>query len=116
MTVKEFLTIDDFDLDGKTVLMRVDLNSPMDPEGNILDDLRLKSHIPTITELSSSKLVIVAHQSRPGKDDFTTMKPHSLKLSDFLDRRVTYIDDIFGTYARTTISNMKKGILFFLRT
>ncbi|WP_048815640.1 phosphoglycerate kinase [Methanosalsum zhilinae] len=114
LTVKEFLTIDDFDLDGKTVLMRVDLNSPMDPEGNILDDLRLKSHIPTITELSSSKLVIVAHQSRPGKDDFTTMKPHSLKLSDFLDRRVTYIDDIFGTYARTTISNMKKGDIVLL--
>ncbi|MCS3924154.1 phosphoglycerate kinase [Methanosalsum natronophilum] len=114
MTVKDFLTINDFDLDGKTILLRADLNSPMDPEGNILDDLRIKSHIQTINELINTKLVIMAHQSRPGKNDFTTMQSHSIKLSEYLDRRIHYIEDIFGTHARNTITKMKKGDIVLL--
>lgn len=67
MTSRNFLTIDDFDTHGKTILVRVDLNSPMDPRGNILDDMRIQSHIATLKDLEDAKVVLLAHQSRPGK-------------------------------------------------
>ena len=72
----DFNTIDDFDIENKTVLVRVDINAPVDPSsGIILDDTRLKLHARTIKELSNkgAKVVILAHQSRPGKKDFTTL-------------------------------------------
>ena len=81
MTSRNFLTIDDFETDGKTILVRVDLNSPMGPQGNILDDLRIRSHIATLKDLENSKVVLLAHQSRPGKKDFTTMKAHAQLMS-----------------------------------
>ena len=75
----KFNTIDDFDIEGKTVLVRVDVNSPVDPGSRvILDDTRLNLHAQTIKELSNkgAKVVILAHQSRPGKNDFTTLSHH----------------------------------------
>ncbi|MBC7086783.1 MAG: phosphoglycerate kinase [Methanomethylovorans sp.] len=114
MSAKEILTIDDFDVKGKTVLVRVDINTPMDPEGNILDDMRIKSHIPTLLDLHEAKVVLIAHQSRPGKKDFTTMKAHAARMSHYLGREVKYVDDIFGTYARNSISAMKNGDVILL--
>uniref|UniRef100_UPI004046EB5C phosphoglycerate kinase n=1 Tax=Methanolobus sp. WCC4 TaxID=3125784 RepID=UPI004046EB5C len=114
MTTRDYLTIDDFDIDGKTILVRVDLNTPMDPDGNILDDMRIKSHIPTIKDLDDAKVVLLAHQSRAGKNDFTTMKPHSQRMSQYLGKDVKYIDDIFGTYARNSIASMEKGDVILL--
>ncbi|WP_292484164.1 phosphoglycerate kinase, partial [Methanohalobium sp.] len=109
MADRDFLTIDDFDTEDKTVLVRVDLNSPMDPEGNILDDMRIRSHVATIKELKNAKVVLLAHQSRAGKNDFTTMSPHASKMSKYLGQEIKYIDDIFGTHARQKISSMEKG-------
>jgi phosphoglycerate kinase len=114
LSAKEILTIDDFDVKGKTVLVRVDINTPMDPEGNILDDMRIKSHIPTLLDLHEAKVVLIAHQSRPGKKDFTTMKAHAARMSHYLGREVKYVDDIFGTYARNSISAMKNGDVILL--
>ncbi|WP_319509081.1 phosphoglycerate kinase [uncultured Methanolobus sp.] len=114
LTSRDYLTIDDFDVDGKTILVRVDLNTPMDMEGNILDDMRIKSHIPTIKDLDDAKVVLMAHQSRAGKKDFTTMKPHAQRMSQYLGKEVEYIDDIFGTYARSSISSMEKGDVILL--
>ncbi|MFW5987721.1 MAG: phosphoglycerate kinase, partial [Methanohalophilus sp.] len=78
---KDYFTIDDFDVDDKTILVRVDINTTMDPQGSILDDLRISSHIPTIKDLENSRVVLIAHQSRAGKSDFTTMQPHAERLS-----------------------------------
>jgi len=114
MTSRNFLTIDDFDTDGKTILVRVDLNSPMDPQGNILDDMRIRSHVATLKDLEDAKVVLIAHQSRPGKKDFTTMKPHASLMSKYLSKQVTYVDDIFGTYARTQIASMENGDVILL--
>ncbi|SFM85285.1 phosphoglycerate kinase [Methanolobus profundi] len=114
MTTRDYLTIDDFDTDGKTILVRVDLNTPMDPDDNILDDMRIRSHIPTIKDLDDAKVVLLAHQSRAGKNDFTSMKPHSLRMSQYLGKEVKYIDDIFGTHARNSISAMEKGDVILL--
>jgi len=52
---RDYLTIDDVDTKGKTVLCRLDLNSPMDPNGIILDDSRFRSHHITLKELEDSK-------------------------------------------------------------
>ena len=90
-----FNTIDDFDIEDKTVLVRIDVNSPVDPSsGLILDDTRLKLHAHTIKELSKkgARVVILAHQSRPGKKDFTTLSQHAEALSDILNLRVKYVD------------------------
>jgi phosphoglycerate kinase len=114
MTSRNFLTIDDFDTDGKTILVRVDLNSPMDPQGNILDDMRIRSHVATLKDLEDAKVVLLAHQSRPGKKDFTIMKPHAHLMSKHLGRQVSYVDDIFGTYAKTQIASMEDGDVILL--
>ena len=94
----DFNTIDDFDIEDKTVLVRIDINSPVDPSsGIILDDTRLKLHAQTVKELSNkgAKVVLLAHQSRPGKKDFTTLSQHAQALSDILNLRVKYADSLF---------------------
>ena len=113
----DFCTMDDFDLDNKTVLVRVDINSPVDPAtGLILDDTRIRLHAETIGELSNmgAKTVVLAHQSRPGKKDFTTLKQHAESLSKILNHKVKYVDDIFGSNARTAISKMKRRDIILL--
>ncbi len=113
----DFYTIDDLEMEDKTILVRVDVNSPVDPRsGNILDDTRIRLHAETISELSSkgAKTVLLAHQSRPGKDDFTTLKQHAEALSHILEKPVNYVDDIFGSNARSHISGLEKGEVLLL--
>jgi phosphoglycerate kinase len=100
---------------GKTVLLRLDLNSPIDPSSlTILDDKRFREHVPTIQALKESRLVIVTHQSRPGKKDFTTLEAHAEKLEQLIKRPVRYIDDIFGHYARESVRFQKPGDVLML--
>lgn len=113
----EFKTIDDFDIEEKTVLVRVDINSPVDPStGIILDDTRLKLHAQTIKELSKrgAKVVLLAHQSRPGKKDFTTLSQHADALSDILNLRVKYIDSLFSSAAKEAIHDLKPHEILLL--
>lgn len=113
----DFNTIDDFDIEGKTVLVRVDINSPVDPgTGIILDDTRLKLHSETIRELSQkgAKVVLLAHQSRPGKNDFTTLSQHADALSDILNIRVKYVDSLFSSSAKEAIRNLKNHEILLL--
>ena len=114
---KEFNTIDDFDLENKTVLVRIDINSPVDPgSGIILDDTRLKLHAQTVKELSNkgAKVVLLAHQSRPGKKDFTTLVQHADALSDILNLRVKYIDSLFSNSAKEAIKSLKPHEILLL--
>ncbi|MCZ7355945.1 MAG: phosphoglycerate kinase [Candidatus Methanoperedens sp.] len=112
--IRDYLTLDDVDTEGKTVLCRLDLNSPMDPTGIILDDSRFRSHITTLRGLEDSKVVILSHQSRPGKSDFTTLEPHSKLLSKLMRRNIDYIDDIFGSHAVESINGMSNGDILLL--
>jgi phosphoglycerate kinase len=110
MNTKDFFTLDDFDLDNKRVILRVDINSPINPlNGNILDDSRLKSHAVTIKNLSRAKLIILGHQSRPGKEDFTTMEKHAERLSYVAGTDIEYVDSLFDSRAMRTINGMKAG-------
>lgn len=112
---KDFFTLDDFDLAGKTVLLRVDINSPVDPAtGKLLNDARLREHMVTIKDLHRSKVAILAHQSRPGKDDFTTTEQHAIRLSQLLGRQVRYVDGLFDTETLETIRGMALGEVIML--
>ncbi len=100
---------------GKTVLLRLDLNSPIDPTSlTILDDKRFREHVPTVQALRESRLVILTHQSRPGKKDFTTLEGHAEKLENLIGRHVRYIDDIFGRCARESVRSLRPGDVLML--
>jgi phosphoglycerate kinase len=108
-------TIRELKCSGKTVLLRLDLNSPIDPTSNlILDDKRFREHLPTIRALPDSRVVIVTHQSRPGKKDFTTLEAHAEKLEQLLGKPVRYVDSIFGRHAREAVHAMKSGDVVML--
>lgn len=115
MTGKPFYTLDDFDFRDKRVLLRVDINSPIDPTTHdILDDTRMKAIIPSIESLEGSKLIILAHQSKPGKADFTTLLKHAKKLSGVLGRKVKYIDSLFDNKALAAIRDMRSSDILLL--
>ena len=112
--MKDYLTMEDVKLDNKRVLVRVDFNSPMDPSGNILDDKRIKSHLDTLRNLEDCRVVLMAHQSRAGKKDYTTMEAHARSATRLLRRDVAYIDDIFGSHAREAIRSLMPGEVLLL--
>ena len=112
--MKDYLTMDDVILDNKRVLVRVDFNSPMDPSGNILDDKRIKSHLDTLRALEDCRVVLMAHQSRAGKKDYTTLEAHARQATRLLRRDVVYIDDIFGSHAREAIKSLVPGEVILL--
>jgi len=107
---RDFFTMDDFDLSGHTVLVRVDINSPVDPAtGELLNDARIREHLTTIRELRHSKVILLAHQSRPGKDDFTTLEAHAERLGALLGRPVHYVSSLFGRPAIEAIASLRIG-------
>jgi phosphoglycerate kinase len=107
---RDFFTMDDFDLSGRTVLLRVDINSPIDPgTGDLLNDARIREHLTTIRELRHSKVALLAHQSRPGKDDFTTLEVHAERIGALLGRPVRYVPSLFGRPAIESIEAMRPG-------
>jgi phosphoglycerate kinase len=112
--LKDYFTMDDVVLDNKRVLARVDFNSPMGPSGDILDDRRIKSHLDTLRALEDCRVVLMAHQSRAGKKDFTTLEAHARIASKLLRREVTYVDDIFGSHARDRIRSLQPGEVLLL--
>jgi phosphoglycerate kinase len=112
--LKDYLTLDDIVLDNKRVLVRVDFNSPMGPSGNILDDKRVKSHIETLRALEDCRVVLMAHQSRAGKKDFTTLEAHARLASKLLRREVAYCDDIFCSHACEAVRSLVPGEVLLL--
>ncbi len=110
-----FATLTETETAGKTVLLRVDFNSPIDPASSIiLDDKRFREHVPTVQALDDAKCVIITHQSRPQKKDFTTLEVHAARLERLIGRQVHYIDDIFGRCARETVAEMNAGDVLML--
>ncbi len=113
----EFPILDGVDVKGKTVLVRVDINSPLDPNtGEILDDTRIRECAPTLKELAQkgAKVVVMAHQGRPGDKDFTTLEKHAKKLSNAVGLKVIYLADVFGPMARNTIKLMHPSEILLL--
>ncbi len=116
----KFLTLDDLgDVKGKRILVRPDFNVPLDPETKeILDDSRIRAHAETIKELSDkgAKVVIIAHQGRPGQPDFLeSLEKHAKKLSEILGREVKYVHDLYGEEAKKAIKELKDGEILVLK-
>ncbi len=108
-------SLDNLDPAGKHVLVRVDFNSPLDPvSGRILDDERIRRHLDTIEHLEDAAVVLLAHQSRPGKNDFTTLESHSERLQRLSGREVRYVDGLFGTGVRERVLDTEPGDIVLL--
>lgn len=113
----EYKTLNDVLVEGKTVLLRVDFNMPLDKNTkDILDTTRMKRVIPTITELKEkkAKTVILAHQGRQGSWDFISLKHHAETMEQLLDAPVDFIEEIHGSKALQAIKEMNPGDILFL--
>jgi phosphoglycerate kinase len=110
-------SLDELNAAGKTVLVRVDFNSPVDPAtGRILDDKRIRGHAETVRRLADEDAVVVllSHQSRPGRADFTTLETHAERLSRILGREVEYVDAVFGKRVDGRVEEAKPGDVLLL--
>jgi len=111
----KLLTLDDFDLKGKTIFLRVDMNCPIDPNTmEISGTRRIEEATETINAIKNSKLVVASHQGRVGNKDYTGMEKHAEVLEKLLNRKIKYIEDVIGTTAQNEIKNLKEGDILLL--
>ena len=113
---KTFRTLDDVDVKGKRVLLRVDLNVPME-NGRVTDTTRLERVAPTITEISAKggKVILLAHFGRPkGRDPKELLKPVAAELSKVIGKPVAFADECIGVSAQTAVAAMKDGDILCL--
>lgn len=111
-------TIDDFDVRGKTVLCRVDINQPVDKAtGELKSTHRIEACVPTVRELSDrgARVVLLAHQ---GSDieykNFYTTRPHAQVLTRLLGAPVAWVEDVCGPLARQSIRELRDGQVLLL--
>lgn len=118
MFKRDYLTLDDFEYRDKTVLLRVDINSPIDPRTKkIVNENRIDKSLPTIKKLTdlAAKLVIIAHQGDTlDYHNLISLKEHTRILSQKLGKLVQFIDDVAGPTARERIKNLKQGEILLL--
>jgi phosphoglycerate kinase len=113
--IVKVLTLDDFDLKGKTVFLRVDMNCPIDSETmEISGTKRIEEAILTIKALDQAKLVIASHQGRVGNNDYTGMDKHAKVLEKMLNKKIKYVEDVIGQAAQNEIKNLKDGEILLL--
>ena len=111
----KFLTLDDFELKGKTVFLRVDMNCPIDPETmEISGTKRIEEATETIEALSDAKVVVASHQGRVGNKDYTGMEKHAKVLERLLKKDIKYVQDVIGSAAQNEIKNLKNGEVLLL--
>jgi phosphoglycerate kinase len=114
----KYKTLDDFDVKNKTVLVRVDFNSEIDPKTKkVTSDVRIRAHAEsTLKELAEkgAKVVVIAHQGRKGDPDYTSLKDHTAILKSILKYPVKYVDDLFGDKAKEAIKSLQPGEILVL--
>lgn len=112
------LSIDDIDVRGKRVLVRVDFNVPVDDAGQITDDRRIKAALPTIQKLAGSgaKVVLVSHFGRPkgGPDNKYRMDNIGKRLSELLGQPVVKVNDSIGDEPKQAIAALPEGGIVLL--
>ena len=109
------LKLSDFEIRDKKVLLRLDINSPMDLKTNrILDNSRILAAKPSLEALREAKIVVMAHQSRPGKGDFTSLQPHAELLKSVCSQPVRFVEDVMGPSAKKSISETESGEVLVL--
>ena len=113
---KTFRTLDDVDVKGKRVLLRVDLNVPME-QGRVTDATRLERISPTVTEISNKggKVILLAHFGLPkGRDAKELLKPVAAALAKVLGKPVGFADQCIGEVAAKAVAAMKDGDILCL--
>lgn len=112
MTLRaSFRTLDQADVSGKRVLVRVDLNVPMD-DGKVTDTTRIERIAPTIIEIADKggKVILLAHFGRPkGRDPEESLKPVAAALAGIIKRPVAFAEDCVGDVAKAAIEKMQPG-------
>lgn len=112
-------TIEDISVKGKRVLVRVDFNVPLDDEGNITDETRIKAALPTINYLldNSAKVILCSHLGRP-KGEFNmkySLAPVAKRLKEIYgEDKVTFASDVIGPSAQEAVANLKEGHIVLL--
>ena len=109
-----FDTIDDLD-DAQRVLVRLDLNSPVE-DGEVQDNRRFSRHAETVGELADlgHRVVLMAHQGRPGRDTFVSLAQHAEILGSYLDHEVDFVDDTYGDDAVDAVETLDAGEILLL--
>jgi phosphoglycerate kinase len=109
-----FDTVDDLD-PGKRLLVRVDLNSPIE-NGDPQDNRRFSRHAETVRELvdDDHRIALLAHQGRPGREDFVSLSGHAEILSGHLDHPVDFVSDTHGEAAIEAIRGLEPGEVLLL--
>ncbi|NLV36112.1 MAG: triose-phosphate isomerase [Clostridiaceae bacterium] len=111
-------TIEDIDVKGKRVIVRVDFNVPLDDDLNITDDKRIVGAVPTIQYLvdKGAKIILVSHLGRPknGPEAKFSMKPTAIRLSEILGKPVIMAADVIGPDAKAKAAALKDGEILML--
>src|SRR5947208_8983160 len=111
-----FKTLDSANLSGKRVLVRVDLNVPME-NGKITDATRIERIVPTIMEIGDKggKVILLAHFGRPkGRDPKQSLKPVAADVARIVKRPVGFAEDCVGEAAETAVATMQNGDVLLL--
>jgi phosphoglycerate kinase len=112
------MSIDDLAVKGKRVLVRVDFNVPVDDNGNISDDRRIKAAVPTIKTLSDkgAKVILVSHFGRPkGKfNEKYRMDAMGKRLGELLEKTVVKVNDVIGEEPKKAIAALPEGGIILL--
>lgn len=114
--MKNFLTLDDLAAKSRTVLLRADLNVPMQ-DGRVTDDTRLSRLIPGLRELADkgARVVVLSHFGRPrGKDEKMSLAPVATALSTLYGKPIVFADDCVGLEVENKIRAMKDGDIVLL--
>ena len=109
-----FKTLDDLESDQR-VLVRLDLNSPIE-DGEPQDNRRFERHAETVQELADAghRVVLLAHQGRPGRDDFVSLAGHADILASHVGRDVGFVADTYGDDAIDAIEALEPGEILLL--
>ncbi|MEE4310618.1 MAG: phosphoglycerate kinase [candidate division KSB1 bacterium] len=112
------LSIDDLDLKGKRVLVRVDFNVPLNEKREVTDDTRIKAALPTINRIitSGGKAILMSHLGRPKGDvkDEMRLAPAGVRLSQLIGQDVQILDDCIGPEVKNAVENAKEGDVILL--
>src|SRR3984885_14697711 len=109
-------SLDDADVKGKRVLVRVDLNVPMQ-DGKVSDATRIEEIAPTITEIAKKggKVILLSHFGRPkGPDPKYSLKPVAAEVAKIVKKPVAFAEDCAGPKAERAIAAMKNGDILCL--
>ncbi|MGV6871632.1 phosphoglycerate kinase [Pseudochelatococcus sp. B33] len=112
-----FRTLDEADVRGKRVLVRVDLNVPTDDDGHITDTTRIERATPTIRELADkgARVVVLSHFGRPkGRDPKESLRPLAGTVAQVLARPVAFAEDTIGDTAEAAVAALGDGDIVLL--